>query len=159
MLNVSSRDSIGACVSVVGWGRGFQSRWGGFFNLPNPSSSTMTLGPTQPLTEMSIRNLPGGGGKGRPARKADNLTSICEPIVERERGGLDASQHYGPSRPVTETALPFFLETASLNKPGTSINRGCTYGGNEPDLTIEKTKLRGFSPQANYTDRSKAVKN
>jgi hypothetical protein len=28
--------------------------------------------------EMSTRNLP--GGKGRPARKADNLT-ICEPIV------------------------------------------------------------------------------
>jgi hypothetical protein len=28
---------------------------------------------------MSTRNLP--GGKGRPARKADNLTAICEPIV------------------------------------------------------------------------------
>jgi hypothetical protein len=25
------------------------------------------------------RNLP--GGKGRPVRKADNLTAICEPIV------------------------------------------------------------------------------
>jgi hypothetical protein len=23
----------------------------------------------------------GGGGKDRPARKADNLTAICEPIV------------------------------------------------------------------------------
>jgi hypothetical protein len=31
-----------------------------FFNLPNPSSCTMALGSTQPLTEMSIRNLPGG---------------------------------------------------------------------------------------------------
>jgi hypothetical protein len=30
-------------------------------------------------TEMSTRNLP--GGKGRPARKAHNLTAICEPIV------------------------------------------------------------------------------
>jgi hypothetical protein len=30
-----------------------------FFNSPNPSSRTMTLGSTQPLTEMSIRNLPG----------------------------------------------------------------------------------------------------
>jgi hypothetical protein len=46
---------------------------------PNPSSRTMALGSTQPLTEMSTRNLP--GGKGRPARKADNLTAICEPIV------------------------------------------------------------------------------
>jgi hypothetical protein len=31
------------------------------------------------LTEMSTRNL--SGGKGRPARKADNLTNICEPVV------------------------------------------------------------------------------
>jgi hypothetical protein len=50
-----------------------------FFNLPNPSSRTMSLGSTQPVIEMSARNLP--GGKGRPARKVDNLTVICEPIV------------------------------------------------------------------------------
>jgi hypothetical protein len=31
----------------------------------------MTLRSIQPLTEMSTRNLP--GGKGRPARKADNF--------------------------------------------------------------------------------------
>jgi hypothetical protein len=31
----------------------------GFFNLPNHSSRTMTLGSTQPLTEMSTRNLLG----------------------------------------------------------------------------------------------------
>jgi hypothetical protein len=30
------------------------------FNLLNPSSRTMALGSTKPLTEMSIRNLPGG---------------------------------------------------------------------------------------------------
>jgi hypothetical protein len=51
----------------------------GFFTWPNPSSRTMALGSTQPLTEMSNTNLP--GGKGRPVRKADNLTSICEPTV------------------------------------------------------------------------------
>jgi hypothetical protein len=39
----------------------------------------MALGSTQPLTEMSIRNLP--EGKGRPARQADNLTAVCEPII------------------------------------------------------------------------------
>jgi hypothetical protein len=50
-----------------------------FFNLPNPSSRTMALGSTQALTEMSTRNL--SGGKGRPARKADKLTAICEPTV------------------------------------------------------------------------------
>jgi hypothetical protein len=33
----------------------------------------------QSLTEMSTRNLPGGKG-GRPERKGDNLTAICEPI-------------------------------------------------------------------------------
>jgi hypothetical protein len=31
----------------------------GFFNLPNPSSRTMALWLTQPLTEISIRNIPG----------------------------------------------------------------------------------------------------
>jgi hypothetical protein len=39
----------------------------------------MALGSTQPLTEMSTRNLP--GSKGRPVRKADNLTAICGPTV------------------------------------------------------------------------------
>jgi hypothetical protein len=39
----------------------------------------MVLGSTQPLTEMSAGNIP--GGKGRSTRKADNLTAICEPIV------------------------------------------------------------------------------
>jgi hypothetical protein len=36
----------------------------GFFNVSNSSSHTVALGLTQPLTEMSIRNLPGGGVKG-----------------------------------------------------------------------------------------------
>jgi hypothetical protein len=31
-----------------------------FFNVPNPSGLTVALGSTQPLTEMSPRNLPGG---------------------------------------------------------------------------------------------------
>jgi hypothetical protein len=39
----------------------------------------MALRSTQPLTEMSSGSLP--GVKGRPARKADNLNAICEPIV------------------------------------------------------------------------------
>jgi hypothetical protein len=50
----------------------------GLFNLPNPSSRTMALGSTQPLIEMSSRDLP--GCKRWPARKAD-LTANCEPIV------------------------------------------------------------------------------
>jgi hypothetical protein len=45
-----------------------------FFNLPNYSRRNMTLGFTQPLTEMSTRNLP--GGKARPVRKTDKFTAI-----------------------------------------------------------------------------------
>jgi hypothetical protein len=44
----------------------------------------MALGSTQPLTEVSTRNLP--GGTGRPVCKADNLTAICEPIVVENVG-------------------------------------------------------------------------
>jgi hypothetical protein len=46
------------------------------FNLRNPFSRIMALGSTQPLTEMSTKNLP--GGKKRPARRADNLAAIYE---------------------------------------------------------------------------------
>jgi hypothetical protein len=45
-----------------------------FFNLPNPSSCTMALGFTQPLTETSTRRY--SGGKVRPACQADNLTEL-----------------------------------------------------------------------------------
>jgi hypothetical protein len=43
-----------------------------FFSSPKPHNGCG-------VTEMSTGNLP--GGKGRPARKADNLTAICEPII------------------------------------------------------------------------------
>jgi hypothetical protein len=60
-----------------------------FFNFPNPSSRTMALGLTQPLSEMSTRNLP--GGKNRPVRRADNLAAIYEPNVCK-CGSLNLSQ-------------------------------------------------------------------
>jgi hypothetical protein len=60
------------------------------------------LGSTQLLTEMSTRNLP--RGKGWLARKVDNLTAICEPIVYKMFGAL-TSRPYGPPRPVTGVAF------------------------------------------------------
>jgi hypothetical protein len=51
----------------------------GYYSLPDPSSRTMVLGSTEPLTGMSTRNIP--GSKGRPGHKADNLTAVFEPNV------------------------------------------------------------------------------
>jgi hypothetical protein len=51
----------------------------GIFNRLNPSNRAMPLESTQPLTEMTTRNLP--GGKWRSVHKADNLITFCELIV------------------------------------------------------------------------------
>jgi hypothetical protein len=51
-----------------------------FFQLTYPSSCSEVLELTEPLTEMSTSNLPGGGLNDR-VRKADSLTSICELMV------------------------------------------------------------------------------
>jgi hypothetical protein len=77
-----------------------------FLNFPNASSRTMALGSTQPLTEMSTRNFP--GGKGRPARKADNLTALCEPITQKMWKPRRLTTLWA-SQPVTGIALPLSL--------------------------------------------------
>jgi hypothetical protein len=50
------------------------------FNLPNPSSRTMALGFTPPLTEMSTRKYFWEVQSG-PRVKAHNLTAIYEATV------------------------------------------------------------------------------
>jgi hypothetical protein len=60
---------------------------------------------TQPLTEMSTRNLP--RGEGQPVHKTDNLTAIYETTVYK----MWAPQHLTKpvAWPLTVTALPFYL--------------------------------------------------
>jgi hypothetical protein len=49
------------------------------FNVSNSSTRSAALGSTQPPRGTIARSLI--GGKGRPARKADNLTAYYENIV------------------------------------------------------------------------------
>jgi hypothetical protein len=65
----------------------------------------MALGSTQPLTEMSARNLL--GSKGRPARKADNRTAICDPIVYKvwEPRRLNPMDYFFFTNEIPETAF------------------------------------------------------
>jgi hypothetical protein len=81
ILETSCKISYIKALSYKPEGHRFKSQWSHWiFQLLIPSSRTMVTGSTQPLTEMSTRNL-SGSKESRPAHKFDNLTAIPEPVI------------------------------------------------------------------------------
>jgi len=102
----------GARGSAVGWGTALQAgRFAGsipvgvigIFQWHNPSGRTMALGLTQPLIEMSIRNICWGGKGGRCL----GLTTLHlhVPIVLKSRS-LNLLKPSGPVQACNGIALP-----------------------------------------------------
>jgi hypothetical protein len=84
----------------------------GIFHWHNPSGRTMALGSTQPLTEMSTRNISlGVKGAGEYGWQPYHLHM---PIVLKS-GSLNLLEPSGPVQAWTGIALPFTVTNALFN--------------------------------------------
>jgi hypothetical protein len=76
-------------------GRGFDSWWGYCSNnWPNPSSRSTGLDSTQLQTEISTRNIPGGGGRRAAVASLPPVSRMCSKCES-----LDVLKPYGPPWP------------------------------------------------------------
>jgi hypothetical protein len=89
----------------------------GFVNWPNPSRRTMALGSTQPLTEMSTRNLPGGKGSRRVRLttwlpSVSQFSNLAHTTPRLPRAGYCQNMHLEGS-----SSCPHFLHEALSDRP------------------------------------------
>jgi hypothetical protein len=83
--------ACGSRSSIVGWGTMLQAEWSrvrdstrglNFSNLPNPSSRTRPgVYSVFKINEYQKQKKMFLGSRARPVCVADNITTICEPIV------------------------------------------------------------------------------
>ena len=86
-------------------GYGFDSQWcTGIFHLHNPSGRTMAKGLTQPLTEMTTRNISWGGKGGRCVQPYH-----FHVLTVLKSGSLNLLEPSWPAQACSEIALPLFL--------------------------------------------------
>jgi hypothetical protein len=101
-----------------------------FFDLSNPSSCIMALGSTQHVTEMSTRNVPGGGGvKGdRCVRMTTSSPSMN--ILSRRLTTLWASAAcYRDSPNLHKSTITLYIDF-KITTPAAATFRGqlCLHG-------------------------------